>query len=307
MKMKTTDEFIADAVSVHGDTYDYSSVVYSGSRNKVTIICKNHGSWDQEAASHLMGHGCKKCRDSRLSMTTEEFIERSVRIHGSKYSYEDVQYVTHKIPVTIHCEKHGKFKQNPHAHLQGKGCLQCQSYDTISYIKLASIKHEHKYDYSKVEYNGFNSMISIICPNHGEFTQRANSHLTGNGCPSCNSSKGEKMIRQILTDIGVEFNQQYKFKNCKNKNSLPFDFYLPTINTCIEYQGIHHYQPIRWNSKLSSFEATMLYDNVKHNDTIKRNFCSVNDIRLLEITYEMKIEQIKTLITNLVNTKETYA
>lgn len=62
-KTKTQEQFICDAKKIHGDTYDYSSVLYSGSNNKVIIICREegHGQFAQTANEHLRGRGCKKC------------------------------------------------------------------------------------------------------------------------------------------------------------------------------------------------------------------------------------------------------
>ena len=48
---------------VHGETYDYSKVVYTKSRVKVTIICLTHGVYKQTPNGHLLGKGCQKCGD----------------------------------------------------------------------------------------------------------------------------------------------------------------------------------------------------------------------------------------------------
>lgn len=63
----TTEEFIKKAKQVHGDKYDYSKVAYINSATKVSIICKEHGEFLQEANSHLKGRGCKKCGNKIVS------------------------------------------------------------------------------------------------------------------------------------------------------------------------------------------------------------------------------------------------
>jgi len=62
-KRLTTEEFIEKAISVHGDVYDYSSVEYVHSKEKIEIICNKHGAYTQEPANHLSGNGCPKCTD----------------------------------------------------------------------------------------------------------------------------------------------------------------------------------------------------------------------------------------------------
>ena len=57
------------------------------------------------------------------------------------------------------------------------------------FIQKAIKVHGNKYDYSKVDYKNNKIKICIICPVHGEFWQRPNSHLSGRGCPKCGGSK----------------------------------------------------------------------------------------------------------------------
>lgn len=63
------------------------------------------------------------------------------------------------------------------------------------------------------------------------------------GCPHCKTSKGERRVEQYLKENNIEYNKQYKFKDCKDIRCLPFDFYLPNHNTCIEYDGEQHVRP----------------------------------------------------------------
>lgn len=57
----STQEWIQEAVAVHGDRYDYSRVVYTRTHEKVIITCAKHGDFHQTPASHLMGRGCPSC------------------------------------------------------------------------------------------------------------------------------------------------------------------------------------------------------------------------------------------------------
>ena len=61
---------------------------------------------------------------------------------------------------------------------------------TAEFITQCSLKHNNKYDYSLVEYDGVGNKVKIICPEHGVFEKIARDHSNGQGCPSC--SKIEK-------------------------------------------------------------------------------------------------------------------
>lgn len=119
---KSIDQVINDFQKKHGNKYDYSKVRYNGNKTKVEIICKVHGSFFQTPNNHLKGQNCPQC----IKITTDEFIEKSKKIHSDKYDYSEVDYVNMNKKVKIVCKNHGLFTQRPHSHLYGVGCPKCQ-------------------------------------------------------------------------------------------------------------------------------------------------------------------------------------
>lgn len=147
-------------------------------------------------------------------------------------------------------------------------------------------KHNNFYDYSLVNYINSKTKVKIICPKHNVFEQLPYEHLRGKGCPICNESKGEKEIRNILEIKRIKFIPQHKFNDCKNINKLPFDFYLPDHNICIEYHGLQHYEPIKW------FGGQDVFDKLIKRDKIKKNYCIEKNIKLIIIPYGKNIIKI---------------
>ena len=131
----TQEEFIKRAKEKHGDKYDYSKVNYTGSHNKVTIICPIHGEFEQVAKEHLK-YGCLKCSQqllgNRTRKTKEYFIQKAKETHGEIYDYSKVEYKGTEIPVCIICPDHGEFWQTPHTHLGGHGCPMCSNEKNIN-------------------------------------------------------------------------------------------------------------------------------------------------------------------------------
>ena len=115
-RRKTTEEFIDQAIAVHGDTYDYSKVDYKNAHTKVHILCSEHGEFLQTPANHLSGKGCRDCglaaRSQKLTSSLEEFIEKAKGIHGDTYDYSKVGYVNTHTNVAILCQEHGEFFAN---------------------------------------------------------------------------------------------------------------------------------------------------------------------------------------------------
>lgn len=126
-------------------------------------------------------------------LTTEEFIAKARAIHGDKYDYSKVVYKNNHTKVIIVCPEHGEFLQVPKSHLEGNGCPDCAKaickHSTKEFIARAKEVHGDRYDYSLVEYKGHNEKVTIICPVHGPFEQKAYAHLEGRGCQKCGIEK----------------------------------------------------------------------------------------------------------------------
>lgn len=235
-------------------------------------------------------------------LTTNDFNIKAKSIHNDKYNYSLVEYINSKEKVKIICPIHGMFEQTPNKHLQNKGCSECgfiqrclkATSNTKMFISKAIIKHGYKYDYSKVIYIGKEDKVDVICEKHGVFKQTPHNHLAGHGCPICCESKGEKEIKNILIKYNVKFNPQHRFNNCRNILPLPFDFYLPDLNICIEYQGIQHFKP------RTKFGGVIEYDKTLMRDNIKSEYCKENNINLFYITYKEDIlTKLKSLTPNI--------
>lgn len=115
--------------------------------------------------------------------------------------------------------------------------------------------------------------------------------LSGYGCPQCNESKGERKIRIWLQQNKISYIFQYKYVDCKDKNPLPFDFYLPDYNCIIEYDGEQHYKA---NDYFGGIEKLKIQQ--KH-EKIKNEYCKNNGILLLHIPY-YKYKNIKEELDN---------
>lgn len=292
-KKKTIEQFIEEANIVHNFKYDYSKAEYINNRTNLIITCPIHGDFKQSPTNHLNGSGCPICglknrntispfKGQKLltynrptKLTTEDFINKAKEVHGDKYDYSKVEYINSKIDVDIICKKHGLFHQKPYKHLQGQGCRLCAiEKDSLNKLKTteefiyeANKIHNNKYDYSKAIYNGNRTKLTIICPIHGEFEQCPNNHLEGKGCPYCNESHLERIVRNFLIENKIDFETQKKFEWL---GLMSFDFYLPKHNMVIECQGKQHFGLGGWNSEYD-FEETYDRDIRKFKKAIENN------------------------------------
>lgn len=302
---KTTLEFIEQARIVHGEMYDYLLVEYTGARNNVDIRCYHHGVFAQLAASHTSGSGCPACgkdaADKEKRLKTAVFIERSKEIHGNLYDYSRVICVDRKKEVLIGCGSHGLYTQAPDSHLRGSGCPKCGNIKAglstritqQEFITKANSVHGGRYDYSLVNYRGNKIKVRILCPMHGVFEQTPNSHADrAKGCPKCSLSKGELRISGLLDSLGVKYEQQKKFNECRGHYPLPYDFYLPEFKTLIEYDGKQHFEPSPRFGGQKAFKRTL------KNDHIKTIFAQSWGYKLLRIKYT-DYNNIESILTRV--------
>jgi len=281
--MWTTQKFIEKSKELHEDRYDYVKVVYSNCDKKVTITCKIHGDFEQTPYSHLSGQGCILCGGCYKS-NTNEFIEKSIKLHGDKYDYSKVEYNNSHKKVIIVCKTHGDFIQSPTKHLNGDGCNKC-GYEIISAKKRLTQeeiierfikKHGNRYDYSKVKYNFIHEKVIIICRTHGEFLQVPNCHFRGSGCPFCINKTEAKLyekIQPLYPTIITQFKQDW----CKKITHLPFDFCIQEHKIIIELDGPQHFRQIsNWSSPEEQLD----------NDKYKEKCANDNGYSVIRLTQE---------------------
>lgn len=120
----------ADFHNVHNKEYDYSKFIYVNARTKGTIICSEHGEFNQLPSNHLKGHKCPKCaKENNIGQyntdTKSTVLAKFNAVHKGKYTYDKVHYTDSKTKVIITCPEHSDFEQTPKAHTAGQGCPEC--------------------------------------------------------------------------------------------------------------------------------------------------------------------------------------
>ena len=159
-------------------------------------------------------------------ITTEEYIERANKIHKDKYNYSQTQFINWQTKIKVICNIHNNvFELLPRNHLTGNGgCPICRGlsrktdklWNTEKFIDRANKIFNNYYNYSKTVYTHSHADVIIICPKHGEFTQRASKHLEGKGCSLCGRARtGDKVKQTCLAKYGVERPSQLKDFNKK--------------------------------------------------------------------------------------------
>ena len=140
------DEFVRRATKVHGDKYIYDENLFVDMHSNVGIVCKEHGLFYTLPHNHLKGNDCPICGNKKISesltLSKDDFLQRSCKIHGDKYDYSLVDYKSSYEKVKIICPKHGVFEQTPHNHWKGEGCPICKK--SLGEERIMRFLSQHK-------------------------------------------------------------------------------------------------------------------------------------------------------------------
>lgn len=288
-----------EKIRIMFDKKDYKLIsgIYNDRSEPLLFICKKHRNIGQQTTtlSAFLANkkNCKECK-------REDIVERiSPKIHELIYlcnskNAEYIYYSDGKVYfICLHHKKQGtqsirlcKLKHNDII------CHYC-SKSKLSHDDFISCPNINKYVLILGQYERWNKKIKCKCKKCAyEWFATPNKLMGGSGCPHCKMSKGELLIENLLQKYSLKYEPQHKFIDCKNINSLLFDFYLPDFNTCIEFQGEQHYEPISLLGKTKE-ERKRKFEVIKKRDKIKRKYCKNHNIKLIEIPYyEQDIEKI---------------
>lgn len=243
----------------------------------------------------LYGKGCRQCLvekiGNRFRKSEEQYMSEllvknpDIKLFG--------EYINGKMPTEHYCERHNLvFNISPECALRGYGCPKCASEKLREQLLkpeeqyIWELKIKHPYIVLRDKYVGTNVNTPHECLLCGhKWDPRPANLLSGIGCPCCSESKGEKAVAAWLKLRDVGYVPQKKFNDCRDQRELPFDFYLPDYNVCIEYQGKQHYEVIEYFGG----EEGLLY--TQYHDQIKFDYCTVNRINLICIPYWENVDE----------------
>lgn len=255
---------------------------------------------------------CNKCKGKKIGNTVIQNNAASAieafNNYCDKKGYIPITteetYAGVKGKAEFICPIHGKQKITYATTLVFGGCPKCGIETNTDHRRL-SIDKARKYIESlnnniwlnPGEYiNEHEKNLKIRCGSCGKtYVTRmtAYKYINTGKCPVCGQkrSRAEYRIATFLEKNNINFIQEKYFEDCKDKQALLFDFYLPDYNLCIEFDGQQHFEP---KFGIDSFVTTKLHD------AMKNNYCRWNKIDLLRISY-LEGNNIERIISEKLN------
>ena len=181
-KRLTQEQFADRSNKMHNNKYDYSKSCFHSIREKVIIICPEHGEFLQTPKNHMNGQGCPKCGELKAKKregdylnarkNIESFKDDIYNLYGGKYEVVG-DYVNNKTKIAIRCKEkykdgseHGIFYSRPDCLIQKHGCPKCSVNKSYAERELNDFIKSH-YNGDIIEsYRGFDGQkeIDIFLP-----------------------------------------------------------------------------------------------------------------------------------------------
>lgn len=297
--LRTSESKIKEKVKNElGNEYEYIKG-YVNNKTEMTIkhkTCNTEYEVKPNQLKYKTGK-CPNCFDikkveGKLLYTELEFIEKIQDLTNDEYSVLESYKGTNVRILFKHNICNHTWKVRPDNFIgKGSRCPKCVDYGTSyttedfkqTIYDLVGDEYEVVSEY--INAHTYINIKHVKCNN--TYPVRPCDFKDGNRCPYCKRSTGEEAIIKFLEENKIAYKPQYKFKDCKDKNPLPFDFAIlenQEVKYLIEFDGLQHFEPIEYFGGQESFEKQKLHDK------IKEEYAKNENIPLIRIN---KIEDIK--------------
>ncbi len=320
---KSHDKFIKDIMKINPNIEVIGQ--YVNMDTKVQVQCLIDGYiWNADPRKLYRGIQCAVCSNRKviegindINTTRPDLVqyfknkneathytsgsEKIIDVICPECGYEDTIKIENLSRFGFSCngcheKKYGR-KRVPYGYWN-KDTMQQYLDENRNGYKLLDIKTQSDDGSSTLK-------VFIKCPNekHPPYWAYWQNITSGYMCFLCyiesSMSKGERASEQVFKKYNYTYETQKRFDDCRDKYTLPFDFYLPDYNLIIEIMGEQHEHPIDHFGGKEAFEKCIMHDK------IKRDYLKLHNIDILDIWYyefdkmeELIINKIKSILNN---------
>lgn len=303
-KKRWTYEMVKENIEKLGYSILTKKENFKGASYSIEIICPN-GHY-QEVSFEVFNkrkingqktiNKCFECfNEYKLKLAKDRADKLGYILHTNKYTGVDDD-------IKLTCSSGHEWTTTYDRFVRVKNlCLECNNIlfsinQRLSFLEVRKRIEVEGYLLlsNETDYKNNESNLKVKCPKGHIYKVALNNFQQGKRCPRCYQSKGENEIERVLNEMCIRFKRQHKFTDCKYEKCLPFDFYLPDFNMCIEYDGEQHFKEGHFGMTEKEFEELQLRDSVKS------KYCKDKDILLLRIPY-LEFNNIEKILKTTFN------
>lgn len=303
-KKKTQEQFEKDVFDRLGPDYELLGP-YPGSHGKVPmrhLVCRNEFNKNVHDIM-TKNSGCPYCNGVKPALYNEQWV-----IDNTPLPYHYIEGYTgmKKDKCKFHCDIcNTDFYQYPsrliHEHIYGCNCQPTKKWTHKDFLQALGDECLQEYEILD-QYQNTNTKIHFKHKTCGatfeltpyKFIYRHQKKY----CPICyyNKSHGEIIINTYLTNIKINYHRQFIFPDLPKRL---FDFYIPSLNLTIEFDGQQHYEFIPFFHKTKE-----KFEERKQFDEEKNKYCLDKGINLLRIPYN-EIDNLNNILKEIFEEKSS--
>ena len=263
---------------------------YGGSCENSKLYCIHSGQIFERRTNYMIHDDDAACV-CRYHTWKEIKNEASSRGYEALDNHKDEDIIRTAEKFTLLCKKHNRTFETTFNkfHDMGHGCPECGRELQAERLRLtreevqARIDEVHgkgRYVIGK-DYKGISADCHIRCTLCGQERIVAPYVVCrGSHCSCKTESNGESFTSSFLDEMGLDYEKQVMFPECRYKKPLPFDFCVRSYDGTeflIEFDGIQHFESVKnWGGE-ESLRKTQLRDRIKN------EYCERNKIFLIRI------------------------
>jgi len=250
---------------------------YIDQNTKLDIICDKGHTWNTTISNIRNNRRCPHCKDEERLNEVKKILD------SNNYELVSNKWLGSKKKLDIICDKGHEIKMTPDSIKAGSKCKLCDNKihnisQRLDYNDVKTVIEKRGYKLLSQTYVRNSDHLDMICPHGNPYSSTYINFQKGRGCNCEKESKGEKKICEILDKSNLQYERQKRFENCKYKYTLPFDFFVESLNLLIEFDGEQHFQ-----KKFGMTDEE--FNEIKERDKAKTKFCEDSNIFLLRIPY----------------------
>ena len=267
---------------IEKEGYYLLSDTYKNNRDKLKVMClyghKYMVNWDN---FYNKKSRCPYCYGRYL---TYEQVKSYIEETGSKLISDT--YVNAHTHLNVKCKCGNIYPITWNNYKRGKRCPKCCHNRKIDINYVKDFALNEGYEVLSSEYINAYERLAFRCNKGHNFNIPWCYFQSGTRCLYCRNSKGEEKVAHFLNKSSIKNIPQHTFDDCfyNKKGLLRFDFYLPELNTIIEYDGKQHFEPVDFAGKGIKWAEKQFIKCVER-DKIKNQYCKDNSIKLIRIPY----------------------
>lgn len=289
-RKKQNTEFVKEIFELTKGDYIFLEE-YKGHNSKIKVKHSCGFEYEVTPKNFLFGKRCPQCAHLERSKSQRNNIQnvkkRIFEVHGDEYTLLSEEYINNKTKMKFLHKSCGRvFESTANKIMSGRGCNYCFGIRKATHEEFIKKFRDVEFSEEYTLLEEYKNSRTKILTHHNvcgtEFLLDPHHFLREVGyCPTCsyekNNSKGVKKIRKWLDKHNFKYEVEKYFEKCIHKKMLPFDFFIESLKTAIEYDGEFHFKPFG--------KDEMELEMTKLRDSIKDTFCRENDITLIRIPY----------------------